>query len=140
MSDRSDTRPGILPCMAKPDVVDMGFGEESQRRDRDIELLEALTGPIAPKFVPGWMYGEPDVESVLSEDHYEAFTGMLERLRSGAQRTLTEKQRKWAESVADQLELDVGDPAQRNAGVPRGRPVEIAPVLKHLPKKPPGRK
>ena len=124
MSDRSDTRPGILPGMVKPDVVDMGFGDESRLRDRDVELLAVLVG-------------EPEQ---LTAEQFEAFSQMLGRLREGKQVNLSERQRAWAEGVAEKLEIDVGDPAQRNANVPKGRPVELAPVLKHLPKKPPGRK
>lgn len=111
---------GILPSM-KAEVLDLGFGEESKRRDRDIEILEALVG-------------EP--EDLTSEQH-EAFSEMLDKLRTGRQKVLSEKQRAWAEGIAEKLELDVGDPAERNANVPRGREVEPAPVLKNLPKRPP---
>lgn len=104
----------------KPEVLDLGFGEESKRRDRDIELLGALVG-------------EPED---LTSEQYVAFSAMLERLRAGRQ-VLTEPQRNWAEGIAEKLELDVGDPAERNANIPRGREVEPAPVLKNLPKRPP---
>lgn len=76
----------------------------------------------------------------LTAEQFEAFTDMLERLGIGQQQVLTPNQRQWAEGVAEKLELDVGDPAERNAGVPRGREVEPAPVLRKLPKSPPGRR
>jgi hypothetical protein len=43
------------------------------------------------------------------------------------------------EGIAEKLGIDVDDPAERNANVPRGREVAPAPVLQQLPKAPPGR-
>lgn len=69
-----------------------------------------------------------------------AFDDMLERVETHPTWTLTEKQRAWAREEADRLGLSEETPSQRNRGVPRGREVERAAVLRVLPKSPPGRR
>ena len=70
----------------------------------------------------------------------KAFTGMLEVLESGRFVELTRKQRGWMHWEMAERGLSVVLPAQRNKNVPKGKPVEPAPVLRNLPKYPPGRK
>ena len=72
----------------------------------------------------------------LADDERSAFASMLERLEEG-QRELTAKQ--WAWAQARHARLLLGDPAERNRGVPRGREVELAAHKLGLPKRPPNR-
>ena len=60
---------GILPGMAT-ELVDLGFGDESKQRDRDIALLMALTG-------------EPDELLVLGRHQRAANGNRADRLRAG---------------------------------------------------------
>ena len=106
-------------------VVDLGFNEAVKGnpvRERDLLLLRAILG-------------HDDAE----HDFAEPFGQMLEKLESERRRydVLSEKQRQWVEGIAEKLGIDVDDPAERNAGVPRGREVAPAPVLTNLPKQPP---
>lgn len=73
----------------------------------------------------------------LDETERAKFADMFAKLEEG-QRELTPKQLHWVQGRHDELEL--GDPAKRNARVPRGREVAPADVLKTLPKRPPGRR
>ena len=93
-------------------------------RDRELELLGALTACDR-----------------LSSKEREAFMGMLLWLADEPRGHLSRRQREWAEECAVKYELDeAGDPAIRNRDVPRGKPVELPEVLRHLPKKPPTRR
>lgn len=76
----------------------------------------------------------------LTEEQEASFTDIQGQLGRG--RLLSEKQRAFAESVADQLGIhfDEEDPTTRNANVPRSKgPAWSDPpaVLRNLPKKPP---
>jgi hypothetical protein len=68
----------------------------------------------------------------------EAFIDMQSWLLQREHAQLSEKQRKWVDSR--HAELLLGDPAERNANVPRGKEVQQPPVLSKLPKAPPGRR
>ncbi len=100
------------PRLLSEGPVDLGFGGSGNPvRDRDLKLLRA----------------------VIADDESEdkgrpAFEGMLEMLESPRRRyeVLSPKQREWLEGVAEGCGVDVGDPAERNAHVPRGR--EVAPA------------
>lgn len=70
----------------------------------------------------------------LSEGEHDAFADML-----GRGFALTEKQRAWARNVCERVGINPVPPEDRPP-VPRGREVELAPVLRNLPKRPPGRK
>lgn len=85
---------------------------ETARGDLDRRLLRALSD-------------SPD----LTDCEQDAFDEMLERLAKGQRRELTERQREWAERVADRVGVSVVDPAERNANVPRGRDVPSPDVL-----------
>lgn len=80
----------------------------------------------------------------LSEAEVEAFADMrfehtaYEAIRPG-QAELTEKQRSWVKSVHDRVTGGTAENLVSRGLVPRGREVEPAPVLKNLPKSPPGR-
>lgn len=68
-----------------------------------------------------------------------AFGVMLTDLQSGDWRELTPKQRAWLNNVADKL--DIVEPAKNlmsGGTVPRGKEVDLPPVLTRLPLKPPG--
>lgn len=72
----------------------------------------------------------------LADDEREGFESMLASLAAG-QRELTRKQWEWAEARHQRLAL--GDPAERNRGVPRGKEVELVAHKLGLPKRPPRR-
>lgn len=95
--------------------------------DDHLELLrELLAAPDSEARAEG-----------LGEVERSKFADMFACLEEG-QRELTPKQLHWAQSRHDELML--GDPAKRNARVPRGREVAPADVLRTLPKRPPGRR
>lgn len=73
----------------------------------------------------------------LETEEREAFEDMLAQLEAG-RRVLSDLQFQWASSRHQQLLC--GDPAKRNASVPRGKEVERPAVLRNLPKAPPGRR
>lgn len=75
----------------------------------------------------------------LSEYERDAFDDMLAPLMAGRYRQLTERQREWVMGRCDVLGIVIGDPAERNKNVPRGREVEAPDILKRLPKAPPRR-
>lgn len=105
---------------------------EKARRDLDLKLLAEL--------VDAFFQDEPEDRTVcLATSEHEAFESMLIRLRRG-QVLLTEKQRKWVEGRASDLNLASYSPAARNANVPRGREVQLAIDGMPKPKKPPGRR
>jgi len=101
------------PCSPKAEVIETGLGPDE----------------------PSWFEG-------LSESEHEAFEDMLTRLESDPrdQLELSEKQRAWVYRRADELDVIVESPAERNKDVPKGREVELSPVLQNRPKKPPGRR
>ena len=102
----------------------------AERRRDDLELLRALQGLF-----------DGAEDGGLTMEEVGAFGSMLRDLEEGApERCLTDRQRAWAETRAHDLGLSWGDPARRNANVPRGREVEMAEVLSNRPKLPPGRK
>lgn len=82
----------------------------------------------------------------LSDEEDSAFRGMLSYLESdkkGASRSLTTKQRQWAESVYARLHLDRDDPCQNLYSKGVGHPTKPLPVYPwelNRPLKPPGRK
>lgn len=66
----------------------------------------------------------------LSEDESDAFGDMYERLENGTFATMTDKQRKWAEGVADRLGIGYARrSAERAENVARGREVVLVGVL-----------
>ena len=78
----------------------------------------------------------------LTDEEREVFEEMLLKCQRG-KGNLTAKQRKWAEEVADRLELEFGSENMFSDGkVPVGKAVETPWLLRHenLPMKPPGRK
>jgi len=93
-------------------AVDLGFGAVSGNpvRERDLLLLRSILA--------------------REEEHDcgEAFGQMLEKLESPTRcyDVLSDKQRQWVEGIAEKLGIDVDDPAERNANVPRGREVADA--------------
>jgi hypothetical protein len=76
-----------------------------------------------------------DAENVEAED---AFASMLKR-----NKPLTNKQRAWAEGLSEGKFVEVA-PSYENlfsgGKVPIGNHVELPPVLRNLPLKPPGRR
>ena len=77
----------------------------------------------------------------LSDVERAAFDSMLADITGGTRyRQLTINQREWAMRRCDDLGIVVIDPAERNKDVPRGREVEMAPILRNLPKMPPKRR
>ena len=67
----------------------------------------------------------------LTPEEREAFAGMLERLKDGAQHCLTSPQREWARDRCEDLEL-LGEAAQNlwsSGRVPRGIPDKSARQL-----------
>jgi hypothetical protein len=81
-----------------------------------------------------------DEEHELSEAEIDAFQSMREQL-SESGRTLTKRQRQWVAGAANRV--GVALPARNlvsNGKVPKQeKPVELAPVLKRLALKPPGK-
>jgi hypothetical protein len=75
--------------------------------------------------------------SELNEIERAVFADMLSCLEEG-QYQLTFLQARWAQERHEELLL--GDPAKRNANVPRGKEVPVPEVLKALPKSPPRRR
>ncbi len=111
-------------------AADLGF-EPNLQREADLVLLRALGEDTTSSFVGG-----------LTEGERTAFENMLTLLVSPHRQheTLSPNQRAWAVRRAQQLEIDLRDPAERNRNVPRGREVAPAAVLQTLPKAPPGRR
>ena len=106
---------------------------EVERRVRDLYVLHLVTDvDVVEDDGPG--NGEH-----ISDREDVAFNEMLEELQSGRWHALTGAQRAWVTRVAERLGLDTVPPEYRRI-VPRGAPVELAPVLRNLPKRPPGRK
>lgn len=105
------------------------MAREDEQRERDIYMLDELDSVDVDAAAE---YGTADV---ITEREHEAFTDMREALRKFA--VLTERQRSWATQVAGRLGLNITPPRLRKP-VPRGAEVAIAPVLRVLPKRPPG--
>lgn len=82
----------------------------------------------------------------LTEEEEEAFRGMLSHLDSDRRgsRTLSDRQRKWAQAVYERHKLDQEEPCQNlysSGKVPKpDKPVTIYPWELNRPLKPPGRK
>ncbi len=99
---------------------------------RDLQILildELIAAPVR-------MSEHGPAGDGLSQKEHDAFTDMREKLAT-EQHQLSAKQHEWAKARHDELHL--GDPAKRNANVPRGREVAKPDVLRNLPKKPPAR-
>lgn len=130
--------------MARMSVDDFARDDErDQQRERDLHMLGEL---LRDEHAPG-LDDRGSAES-LSVTESEAFADMRGRLddwdmrkgsRSKGYQTLTPDQRRWVERVCERLAIDTTPPRLRKP-VPRGREVAIAPVLQHLPKRPPGRR
>lgn len=84
----------------------------------DLELLTALTR----------------AEAHLSKIEADAFWDMRACLESKVVKLLSPKQRQWAESVFEKLELDTTENLWSNGNVPVGRHVQPPDVLTNLPK------
>lgn len=95
----------------------------SQRAD-DIKLLKEIL-ELAPK------------ADAHADAQRAAFAEMLEQLDSGERHQLSERQREWAQRVAD-IPGEYKNLVS-NGQVPRGREVPTPAVLQHRPLKPPGR-
>lgn len=66
----------------------------------------------------------------LSEDEFDAFGGMGDRMKDGTYAILTDKQRKWAQEVADRLGISyTRRSAEKAENVPKGREVVLGGVL-----------
>lgn len=78
----------------------------------------------------------PDHEREPFENMRDALEAQPYRM-TGAPRALSPKQRLWVEAAAERLGISV---ARNNEDVPVGAPVETPEVLRHLPKRPPGRR
>lgn len=102
---------------------------DDEQRERDIYILEELDS------VDVDTAAEYGTEESLTEREHEAFTDMRVALRKFA--VLTERQRSWAAQVAGRVGINTTPPRLRKP-VPRGADVELAPVLRDLPKRPPG--
>src|SRR5512137_2292918 len=81
----------------------------------------------------------------LSEEEEEAFRGMLERLDSNSRntKTLSDRQRKWANAVYTRLGLKDEEPCQNlysSGKVPKpSKPIPVYPWELNRPLKPPGK-
>lgn len=115
-------------------VNDWSGIEQQLEREKRIYQLRAVIESI-----------EIDPEASASpEDEYAenaraAFSEMLSFLEGDAFRVLTPKQKKWVEGELERRGIPLEKPKSA-AEIPLGDPVELAPVLRNLPKKPPGRK
>jgi len=88
-----------------------------------------------------------ELEERGEEDAYlqghvlRAFSEMLDRMETGRQTKLSDKQRAWVKSVYERVfEQPVYENLVSRGLVPRGREVATPEVLKNLPLKPPRRK
>lgn len=78
-------------------------------------------------------------ESEVRSKVREAFEEMRSMLKSGERPCLSKKQRGWVSDVLDACAPQALNLVSRGF-VPRGKEVELAPVLRNLPLKPPGRR
>lgn len=79
----------------------------------------------------------------LSDVEHDAFVGMLDTIERDPRRTLSSKQRGWAQDVAKRVGCAARPGFASRSGdavVPRGAPVATPAVLRVLPKHPPGRR
>jgi hypothetical protein len=83
----------------------------------------------------------------LTANECEAFEGMLDTLEAGRFPTLTARQRKWANDVAQRVHVEPSEGPEDDAPqdtrftsgtIPRGR--EVASLVKGIVKCPPGRR
>lgn len=128
---------------ATPHAVDQLVREDAPKHDerdllaKDRALLESV---IAADEGEEREVGDPPIEGFGERNLYsnerDAFPDMLERVKGG--RLLTQKQRGWVYSAAERLGVETKP--VRAEDVPRGREVELAPVLSQKPLAPPGRK
>lgn len=102
-------------------TVEFSEIETHETHERDRHMLACLVD-----------YELPEAESA-------AFDSMREWIEHRDGRTLSPKQREWVERVCDREGVNK-TPERLRKPVPRGREVALAPVLIHLPKKPPGRR
>lgn len=121
-----------MPKLSLSQFVDL---EGAALHAADVFMLTQL---VAHQHSAASDEGWPEVEH-LTDDEHEAFASMLENCRKHEARRLSLKQRNWAQQVARRVDLDTVDPATRKP-VPRGKEVPLAPVLQHLPKRPPSRR
>ena len=99
-------------------------------RSRDLyQLREVLSFSVTEEEFGG--------SEAISDSEQSAFENMLDELLLG-QKVLTDRQRKWVIRVCERLGVNLDPPEQRKV-VPIGKPVELSPVLRNLPKRPPGR-
>ena len=90
-----------------------------RQRESDLALLRSILSPG----------NDPE----LSDYEKMAFVGMAHVLTTGDASRLSDRQRQWANDVADRLKpIDVSK-------VPRGREIATPAVLTNLPKAPPKR-
>jgi len=101
--------------------------EEMSRREDDIKLLKEILELDPSKR-----------DSRHAHAQREVFAEMLAALESGERHMLSEKQREWAQRVAD-IPGEYKNLVSEGR-VPRGREVPTPPVLQNRPLKPPGRR
>ena len=82
--------------------------------------------------------GEAGTSEALAMGESTAFMNMHAWLLENDGLALTKPQRRWVERVCARLEINT-TPIDERPPVPRGEPVELAPVLRNLPLKPPRR-
>lgn len=102
-----------------------------QQRERDLFVLAELDAVLVDDTSS---FGGEDT---ITEREQEAFADMRKSMRTFP--VLTDKQRAWVLQVASRVGINPVPPHLRPP-VPRGAEVELAPVLGHLPKKPPTRR
>jgi hypothetical protein len=117
-------------------VKDQEQGERDQRM-----LKELIRGSEEDRAAP-WR------EPYLKESEQQAFEDMLDTLEAGRFPSLTARQRKWANDVAERLGVEPSEGPEDDGApkdtrftdgpVPRGR--EVRSLVKGLAKCPPGRR
>ena len=96
---------------------------KSEDRKSDLALLRDLTACTEADRL--W-----DASKGLTEDEWDAFGDMRDRLEDGTAAILSDKQRKWAEEVADRLGIAFTRRAKERAeNVAKGRDVKLVGVL-----------
>jgi hypothetical protein len=101
---------------------------------KDMGMLRDLVGALSEAAAKGGYDGK------TAAGHLTAFSDILDRMESGQQQTLTEKQRSYLKSVHSQHCKGESYRNDWSAGrVEEGKKVERPEVLKRLPLSPPGR-